>query len=97
MNDWNRATEARGLGIPKDDSSQDSSAMKDAKPESSMVGGNELGIVSISSSPIPSSSVSCCVGRDSRYGREEGFFQCHPFVMHNRFQRVWSSASERQR
>jgi hypothetical protein len=60
MNDRNRATEPWGLGAAKDKSSQESLAIKDSKPESSMV--STLSVVSISSSPIPSSSVSCCVG-----------------------------------
>src|SRR5258708_28664225 len=68
----------------------------DTKRASSKRRGNELDIVFISSSPIPSSAVSCCVGRDSRYGRE-GFFQCPPFVLNNHFQRGWSSATVRHR
>lgn len=89
VQDRNRATEPWGLGTARDKSSQESSGMKVSKPESSMV--NTLSVVSISSSPIPSSSVSCCAGwevEDWRDGREGGFFQCQPFVKHNRFQSV---------
>jgi hypothetical protein len=91
INEWNRGTKSWRLGAAKEDSSQGSSAKEDSKPESSMVRGNILGVVSISSSPIPSSSVSCCAGWESedwRYGRDRGFFQCQCFMMHNRFQRV---------